>query len=114
MDGFFAAYLTGRGGVTVVLFVVKANRLVGVDMGGLKYDGELVPKQDGTGFSCRINYTLPSGISVITGVGPVAASMEVKLTAELPTNFAEGPVVRIETPTGPVNAKFTKLRDLDL
>lgn len=38
MDGFYAAYLTGRGGNTVVLLAIKSNSIVGVDAGGMKYD----------------------------------------------------------------------------
>jgi hypothetical protein len=41
MDGFYAAYLTGRGGNTIVLLAIKSNSIVGVDAGGMKYDGRV-------------------------------------------------------------------------
>jgi hypothetical protein len=37
MDGFYAAYLTGQGGNTVLLLAIKSSSLIGVDAGGLKY-----------------------------------------------------------------------------
>jgi hypothetical protein len=114
MEGFFAAYLTGRSGMSVMLFAVKEGRMIGVDMGGMKYDGQIQAKADGTGFACRISYTILPGIALITGAGPMAKPTEITINFDLPLNFAEGPVIGIETPTGPLNAKFAKLRDFDL
>jgi hypothetical protein len=114
MQGFFAAYMAGRAGTTIILFAVKDGRLIGVDMGGMKYDGQIQTKADGAGFSCRISYTILPGIALITGAGPMANPTEITLTFDLPLNFADGVIVGIETPTGPLNAKFTKLRDFDL
>jgi hypothetical protein len=114
MEGFFAGYLTGRAGMSVILFAVKDGRLIGVDMGGIKYDGQIRAKADGIGFSCRVSYTMLPGIPLITGAGPMATPTEITLNFDLPLNFAEGIVIGIETPTGPLNAKFTKLRDFEL
>jgi hypothetical protein len=114
MDGFFAAYLTGRTGTSVVLFALRNGHVIGVDVGGLKYEGRFETKSDGTGFSCRLTYTVPAGGTLITGFGPAPTPTPVTLPFDLPTNFAEGPIVRIETPMGPLNAKFAKLADLDL
>jgi hypothetical protein len=44
MDGFFAVYVTGRSGVSLVLLASKGGRLIGADIGGLKYDGEIASK----------------------------------------------------------------------
>ena len=112
MQGFFAAYLTGRGGMSVVLFVIKDGHMVGVDIAGMKYDGEFRAKADGTGFTCEIAYTIPPGVQLITGSGPVATPTDVRLTVNLPTDFANGPVIGIDTVMGPLNARFVKLRDL--
>jgi hypothetical protein len=51
---------------------------------------------------------------LITGPGPVAIATPVSITFDLPQNFAEGPVIGIQTPFGPLNVKFAKIRDLDL
>ena len=113
MDGIYVGYIAGRAGNNVVLLMIRNERLVGADVGGMKYDGEVHPKGDGPGFSCRVSYTIPPGTPLITGPGPVGAPTDVTLNFDLPANFAEGPVVRIDTPMGPLNAKFSKLRDLD-
>jgi hypothetical protein len=113
MDGFYAAFLTGRGGQSVVLFAIKAGKIVGVDVGGLKYAGS-INAGSGDGFRCKIRYTIKPGVSLITGPGPVAKEVPVNLTFDLPRNFGEGPVVAIDTPFGPLNAKFQKLADIDI
>jgi hypothetical protein len=113
MDGFYAAFLTGRGGQSIVLFAIKSGKIVGVDAGGLKYTGNMRTKSD-DGFTCDINYTIPPGVPLITGPGPVAKEVPINLLFELPKNFGEGPIVRIDTPFGPLNAKFQRLSDIDI
>ena len=114
MDGFYAAYLTGRAGNGVVLFAIKDGRLVGVDAGGMKYAGRWEPKANGGALDCTVEYTIPPGMPLIAGSGPVAAPTPVTLKFELPANFSEGVLVRIDTPFGPLNAKFVKLGELQL
>ncbi len=110
MDGFYVAFLTGRGGNSVLLFAVKSKTLVGVDAGGMKYDGHLEQASNG-GFSFHIEYIVNPGTPLITGVGGVASATPVSLDFNVPANFADGVVVSIQTPFGPINAKISKLRD---
>jgi hypothetical protein len=112
MDGFYAAYLTGRGGNTVMLFAIKGNEVVGVDGGGLTYDGNIEAAANG-GFTMHIKYVIAPGTSLITGVGTVAAPTPVALVVNLPSNFADRVIVSVQTPFGPVNAKISKLREFD-
>jgi hypothetical protein len=113
MDGFFATYVTGRAGVSMLLLAMRGGRIVGADVGGIKYDGEIAPKTDGTGFVGRLTFTVPPGRSLITGLEPAATSRDIAIDFELPSNFADGPIIGIQTPTGPLNARFVKLRDID-
>ncbi|MEA2952270.1 MAG: hypothetical protein QOJ96_1790 [Alphaproteobacteria bacterium] len=112
MDGFYVAYLTGKGGNSLVLFTIKSGKLVGVDAGGMKYDGHVQPASDG-GISFHLEYVVKAGVPLITGSGGVASSTPVSLDFKAPTNFAEGAVIGVQTPLGPVNAKISKLRDFD-
>ncbi|HUN98600.1 MAG TPA: hypothetical protein VMU69_20500 [Bradyrhizobium sp.] len=110
MDGFYVAYLTGRGGNSVLLFAIRSSTLVGVDVGGMKYDGHVEKTPNGT-VTFHVEYVVTPNNSLITGVGNVAAPTPVALDFVVPGNFAEGVVVTIQTPFGPVNAKISKLRD---
>jgi hypothetical protein len=110
MDGFYVAYLTGRGGTSILLFAIKSSTLVGVDVGGMKYDGRVEPAANGT-INFHVEYVVNPGTPLITGVGSVATATPVSLDFTVPANFAEGVIVSIQTPFGPLNAKLSKLRD---
>jgi hypothetical protein len=112
MDGFYAAFLTGRGGNTIVLLAVKAGMLVGVDAGGLKYDGTAQPLPDGS-VRFEVRYVVQPGTQLITGMGSVGTPTPVQLDFVAPKDFSSGVIITIQTPLGPVNAKFSKLRDFD-
>jgi hypothetical protein len=113
MDGFYAAFLTGRGGNTMVLLLaIRANVLVGVDAGGLKYDGTVEPTPNG-GYRFQVRYVVQPGTQLITGMGSVATPTPVQLDFAAPSDFASGVVLTIQTPLGPINAKLSKLRDFD-
>lgn len=114
LDGFYAGYITGNAGVTTLLFALQRGRFVGVDVGGLKYDGVLEEKRDGSGYTLSLVYVIPPGASLITGASPPETTLKVPLSTELPLQFADGRVIGILTPLGPVNARFEKLRDLPL
>jgi hypothetical protein len=112
MDGFYAVYLTGRAGNSIALLAIKSNAIIGIDQGGMKYDGSVERATNG-GFTFHVKYIVPPGTPLITGMGGVATATPVSLDFTVPANFASGIVVPIQTPFGPVNAKISKLRDFD-
>jgi hypothetical protein len=112
MDGFYVAYLTGRGGNSVLLFAIRSSTLVGVDVGGMKYDGHVDKAANGT-VAFHVEYVVSPGVPLITGVGNVASPTPVALDFVVPGNFADSVVVTIQTPFGPLNAKISKLRDFN-
>jgi hypothetical protein len=112
MDGIYVAYLTGRGGNSVLMFAIKSNTIIGADVGGMKYDGRAEQLPNGS-VSFHLQYVINPGTPLITGVGGVASPTPVALDFNMPSNFAEGAIVTVQTPFGPVNAKVSKLRDFD-
>lgn len=111
MDGFYAAYVTGRAGTSIVLFVIRGDSIVGVDVGAMKYDGKLELLPAG-GFKCSIVYVIPPGVPLITGAPSPNTPQRIPVEFNLPANFAAGGIVPIVTPLGPVNVRFEKIRDL--
>ena len=112
MNGIYAAYVTGKAGNSIILFVIINGTNTGVDVGGMKYDGSIKEKDDKTGYTCSLVYVVPAGVGLITGGAPLTSSTPVPLTFDLPLRFMEPIITRIETPLGPVNARFEKLKDL--
>lgn len=109
VQGFYAAYMAARAGTSILLFAIKDSKLIGVDVGGLKYDGEVTEIE--TGFHCSIVYIIPPGVSLITGSPPATSPQRIPLDFDLPKDFANGQTINIVTPLGPLNARFEKLRD---
>ena len=92
------------------MFAIRGDDLIGVDAGGLKYDGKVV--QIKGGWNCTVVYTIPAGSpSLITGSAPPSTDQRIPIQFSLPHDFENGQVIGIMTPLGPVNAKFQKLRD---
>lgn len=112
MEGFYVAYMTGMAGNSVILFVLRKGKIVGADIGGMKYDGTYKANPDGEGYKFSVAYVVPAGATLITGAPPSPTPQTIPLTFDLPNQFANGRVITIETPRGLVNAKFEKIRDL--
>jgi hypothetical protein len=111
MDGFYVAYLTGRAGTSLLLFAIRGADFIGVDVGGLKYDGKVALTEDGR-LKCTLVYVIPAGSpALITGASPPSADQRIPIEFFLPKDFSNGQTIGIVTPLGPVNAKFQKLRD---
>jgi len=109
IEGFYVAYMTARAGTSILLFVIKDSKLTGVDVGGLKYDGEVTEIK--AGFHCSVVYIIPAGVPLITGAPPSTSPQRIPLDFDLPRDFANGQTINIVTPLGPLNARFEKLRD---
>lgn len=107
----YIAYFTGAHGNSVGLFYMDSTAISGVDVGGIKYDGQLRENDDGSREGL-VRFTLADQQNLITGVVGTPQPQEIQVFLKLPKNFDDGQIVRIETPVGVVNAKFEKLKDL--
>lgn len=111
INGFYAAYLTGAQGQGFIMFVLRNGVVAGADVAGAKYDGTYQPVEGG--FDINLKIELPPNTDLIQGVrtGPETVVSELHWT--LPTDFLDRPFMRIEAQYGPVNARITKVRDLN-
>lgn len=107
----YAAYFTSFAGQSLGLFYIGDGLLVGVDVGTMQYDGNYKIMPDGS-LEGMVEYVVPPGVSLITGAPPSATPTRLQLKLTLPAGFDDGRVVTIQTPAGPVNAKFEKIREL--
>jgi hypothetical protein len=109
-DGFYAGYFTGSMGNSMGVFVFRDGIITGADVGNGRYDGEYVLTDDGNYVSAKIKFRLPVGASTITGMSTQAEPLTIEVPLRLPTKFSPQDVHRVDTPIGPINAKFDKLR----
>ena len=107
----YAAYLTGTAGQTIALLYIGDGILAGVDVGTMKYEGAYTKNLDGS-LDGAIEYTVPAGSPLITGGTPATSPTRISLPIKLPAGFDDGRVITINTPLGPVNARFEKVKDI--
>ena len=107
----YAAYFTSFAGQSIGLFYIGDGLLTGIDVGTMKYDGAYKTMPDGS-LEGTVEYVVPPGVSLITGTPPSNTPTKLQLKLTLPANFDDGRVITIETPAGPVNARFEKIKEL--
>ncbi len=110
IDGFYAAYFTGIAGQSIGMFVFLDGKIAGADAGGGRYDGTYAISDDGQNIVADVRFSLSAGGMSITGVTSGAAPMSIPVKLMLPVDLQPHQVHRLETPMGPVNAKFEKVR----
>lgn len=107
----YVAYFTGAAGSALGLFYIGDGVIAGADAGGLKYDGTLTERADGS-FEGVVQFEVPPGTPLITGLA-ASAPQKIAASVALPKGFDDGKTVTlIHTPAGPVNARFERLREL--
>lgn len=110
MEGFYAVYYTGVAGFGHAVLVMRDGVVTGADVTGGIYDGKFKVADAGS-VSIEVTLTVPAGTTLVTGQTlPAPYSQTIK--AELSAHFANGQPVPVQTPLGPVNAIFKKLRNL--
>lgn len=112
VDGMYTAYFTGATGNSLGMFIFQGGVITGADVGGGRYDGEYAFSENGKRIQGDVKFSLPIGNSTITGFAAETTPIVVELTLDLPAEFNRHDVHRIETPLGPINAKFEKIRGL--
>lgn len=111
-DGFYVGYFTGSDGNSIGMFVFMKGIVTGADAGGGRYDGSYLWRPDRSRIVVDIQFRHSIGNQLITKATAESSPVAVEMTLELPADFNRHDVHRIETPFGPINAKFEKIRGL--
>jgi hypothetical protein len=112
INGFYAAYLTGRASQGLAMLIFRNGRIVGADFAGARIDGNYADAQD-TGYTVSVSVTLSPSMTLIQGGSTGQEGDDYTLSFHLSANFLSQELVRIDTKYGPVNAKLVKLGGLD-
>ena len=110
VEGFYSVYYTGVAGFGHSVLDITGGIVAGADATGGVYDGTYKLGEAGT-VSIEVSLTVPAGATLVTGQ-TLQQSYSQTIKAELPANFASGQHVPVQTPLGPVNAIFKKLRGM--
>jgi len=104
-------YYTGVGGAGHAVFVMKDGVIVGADALGGMVDGTY-SDADGDLLDVSVTVTVPAGASLVTGITAGKEPLKQIITTVLPKNLGGGTPIGVETPTGPVNVVFRRLRGI--
>ena len=107
-NAMYAAYLTGRAGSALAVLRFHDGVITGLDTGEGCYDGEYTLGPDKQKIIGTIKVNLPAGVPTITGVTSTERPLQFDVPFALPVHLDPNTVYRMETPTGPVNAKFVR------
>jgi hypothetical protein len=111
MEGIYAMYFTGSVSSGSGLLLLKRGVIAGADSAGGIYDGSYTAGEMGT-VNVNVRLTLPPGASMVTGTVAGARPLVMDIPARLPENFGNGQAIALNTPNGPINIIFKKLRDV--
>lgn len=111
LNGFYAGFFTGTEDSGLAMFVFHDGKIVGADFAGVLFDGKITTLTDDE-YLGRVAVKAPPDSNLIQGVntGPTGVTYEVDIA--LPLDFVQRPYVIINTPLGPVNVRFEKIREL--
>lgn len=106
IDGIYTAYLTGKAGQAMAMFVFNKGSIAGADMAGLTYAGSY--SVEGGRARGEICYSMPAQSNSITGASFERPSDTIRVPIDLPETIDPAETYRILTPIGPLNARFMK------
>ena|SRR5215831_8323831 len=110
--GFFRIAFTGANGSGLGILVLHDGSVVGADTGGGIYEGSYTENSDARTLDFAVTLSLPAGATPVqTGIA-LPAAMSVPIHSSVLENDlgSERPTL-VQTPLGPVNALFKKIRD---
>lgn len=106
VEGIYTAYLTGAAGQSMAMFVFKSGRIAGADIAGLTIQGSYVLEDHN--LIGEVQYRMPAGSVSITGASFEHASDDIVVPLLLPQRLDPNETYRVDTPIGPLNAKFVQ------
>jgi hypothetical protein len=111
MRGFYKMEFTGKQGQGAGAIAFVDGKIAGLDAGGGVYNGEFQIGPDGTATG-YVDMSLPLGGLLVTGAVFTPGSQPIRIPFEIKADKSHGEVLRIDTPTGPINLRLTRVSAL--
>ena len=113
LDGFYAVFFTGKVSSGFAMIVLRNGIVTGADVSGGLYDGKYTLNADKLTVDGILKVTTPPGVGLVTGAPATQQTSIQEFPLSLPVDLHEK-TVQVQTPTGPINLKFMKIRDFPL
>jgi hypothetical protein len=113
IDGFFRMAYTGMTGSGFGLLVFQGGSIAGADVSGGTYNGTYTENPSTGAISIQVTMALPAGVAPVQSGVVLAAPISVPIAVTIsPADISSEKTVLLQTPLGPVNATFKKIRDI--
>jgi hypothetical protein len=112
LRALYIVYMTAQAGSSIGLFYIGDGIIAGVDMVGVRYDGRYVIDPESKELRGSVDFVMPALSHLITGESAGLKPQSMTFPITLPEDFSTKDYVTIDTPSGPLNAKFEKTREL--
>lgn len=109
MSAFYAMNFVGQGGTGGGAVYVGNGKIVGIDVGNLRYSGTYAVQ--GGRLKGSVDLYAPTGGSLVTGV-QVPAGSRWSIALDWPANFADGTPQALIVQGSPVHVVFEKVGDI--
>lgn len=111
VDGFYAAYFSSREGYGAALIAMRRGTVAGADPSGVKIDGTYANVENR--YIVEVRIAAPPGALLVQGgiAGANGHSYDISFT--FTDKLDAAPFIRVDTPHGPLNVKFVRLRGID-
>ncbi len=110
MRGFYRMDFAGATGQGTGAIAFVDGKVAGLDVGGGVYDGRY--EETGDKIAGSVNLAFPSGGVTVTGAVIAAGAPPMNIPFHVDVANAEGTVLTVMTPVGPVNIRLTKVSSL--
>lgn len=110
-EGFFLGYFSSKEGYGGGLFVLTNGKIVGADAEAVRFDGTY--RKIDRGHLARVTVTVPANIPLLQGGESGPEGLVYDVSFEFANALHETDFIRAETPRGPVNVRFVRLRGLN-
>lgn len=111
-NGVYSIKYTGVQGFGSACLVLMNGEVFGVDIVGAEYTG--IYKVEGDKIVGEVNIHVPAGATLVTGapVSPQPYTIPVPVSIPAALKEQETVQIRIQLPTGPVNANVKKVKNI--
>ncbi len=110
-EGFYSVTFAGHADYGFGIIILDTGVVIGADVGGVLYDGIYDFNHKTEMLDVSVTLTVPPGVPLVMGVPPQTIEYKFKIVTSLPRTLGNETPITIDTPSGPVNVIFKKIRD---
>lgn len=112
MEGFYRIAYTGAAGSGFGILVFNSGKIAGADVAGGIYNGTYTEDGPTNQINYQVMMQIPAGVAPVQSGIPLAAPIAFPIQGVLqPSDVESGQPRLLQTPIGPVNVVFSKIRD---